>query len=174
MRALFLNGSVGAGKTTIARAVAIELEERGEPCAVLDLDSLVLCSGAPEDDPFNQRLMRRNLAALWPNFRAAGATTLILSGVLESVEDRKAIGQALDGLEPEVCRLVAPVETLQERVHAREVVHPGLRDWLVTRAPELTAILDAAGVDDFVVANDGAPIAAVAQEVVHKWDTWRS
>lgn len=58
MHALVLNGSVGAGKTTIARAVGIQLEGRGIACAIVDLDSLVQCSNAPSDDPFNQRLMR--------------------------------------------------------------------------------------------------------------------
>jgi adenylylsulfate kinase-like enzyme len=84
VRALFLNGSVGAGKTTTAEAVGRLLGRRSVPHAVIDLDWLRCAWPSPERDPFNHELELRNLTAVAANYRAAGAQLLVLAGVISS------------------------------------------------------------------------------------------
>ena len=66
-----------------------------------------------------------------------------------------------------VCRLRARLETMQRRVRERE---PGmLQEEFVARvAEELEASLDAGGVEDFSVENDGRSVTAVAREVLRR------
>jgi len=168
-RALLITGAVGAGKTTVARAAAELLYDRGVPGAVIDLDAIAESWPRPAGDPFGVGLMLANLRAMWQNFRVAGARRLILAGVIESVDDRTAHESALGGVPLVVCRLVAPVPTLQQRVRERET--DASRDWHVARAAELTDILDAARVEDFAVdGNAGSPLE-VARVVLTEWLT---
>src|SRR5688500_5736343 len=87
-RALFINGTVGAGKTTTANEIAMLLQHRGIPYAIIDLDSLRNAWPSPPDDRFNLELELQNLAAVVTNFRNAGAEIFILAGVLEIVAVR--------------------------------------------------------------------------------------
>jgi adenylylsulfate kinase len=82
-RAALLSGTVGAGKTTVGEELAELLKDRGEAHAFIDLDGLSELWPAPEDDRFNGRLVLANLAAITRNFAAAGARTLVMSGVVD-------------------------------------------------------------------------------------------
>ena len=63
-----------------------------------------------------------------------------------------------------VCRLIAPLDTMMARLQTREV---GIRrQEYLDRSRVLDAILDAAGVEDFRIANHGQSVTAVAQEVL--------
>ena len=58
----------------------------------------------------------------------------------------------------------ARLETMQQRIRLRE---PGmLQEQFVARVAELEASLDAAGVEDFSVENDGRSVTAVAREIL--------
>ncbi len=84
---LLVTGPVGVGKTTVGSEISALLNRAGEPHAFVDMDSLRWCHPSPPHDPFNIALAMRNLAAVWANFRAAGAGRLILADVLESRDD---------------------------------------------------------------------------------------
>ena len=163
-RALFLNGTVGSGKTTTADEVGSLLRDRATPYAIIDLDWLRNAWPPPSDDPFHQDLELQNLAAVASNFRRAGAERLILAGVIESGTARLRYGEAV-GVPLTVCRLIVPLPRLRTRIIARHRAGPE-RDWHLARAGELDAILDAAQVDDVTVDVDDHPPRAVAAEVV--------
>jgi len=63
-RALFINGTVGAGKTTTAHEIGTLLQDRGTPYAIIDLDSLRNAWPSPPDDRFNLEPELQNLAAI--------------------------------------------------------------------------------------------------------------
>ncbi len=162
--ALFLNGTVGAGKTTTADAIGTLLQERRTSYAVIDLDALRRVWPSPPDDPFFQRLELANLAAVAANARDAGAERLLLAGVMETPADRERYAEAV-GVSLTVCRLVVPLPRVRSRLLAR---HPDgeERDWHLARAGQLDAILAAARVDDVTVTVDDEPLDAVAGAVL--------
>lgn len=166
-QALLVTGAVGAGKTSVGRATGGILLAHGIPGAFVDLDAIAEAWPRPADDPFGSRLALQNLQAMWRNFQAAGARRLVLAGVIESAGDRAAHAHALDSAPLVVCRLVAPVPVLQERLRRREPAGPS-RDWHVDRAAELTTILDSADVADFTVDNDFGEPDEIARIVLAK------
>lgn len=169
-RALFLNGTVGAGKTTTADAISSLLRESATPHAIIDLDWLRNAWPSPPGDPFHTGLELANLAAVTHNFVRAGAERLVLAGVMESASDRRRYEEAVS-LPLTVCRLVVPLPELRERLTARHP--PGAeRDWHLTRAGQLHAILEASMVDDVTVEVQDQPTASVAAEVLRAvgWD----
>jgi adenylylsulfate kinase len=161
-RAALLSGAVGAGKTTVGEELAELLKDRGEPHAFIDLDRLSQFWPAAEDDQFNGRLVLANLAEITRNFTAAGARTLVMSGVVETAEAigkyRMAIGCPLT-----VVRVTASPESIADRLKKRHDYWDadGL-GWHLDRAPELAASLDASGLDSIVISNDGHPNEAAA------------
>ena len=162
---LIISGSLGTGKTTVLNEASDLLREAGIPHAAIDLDGLAVMH--PRDDPHGQRLAIANLAAVWPNYAAAGAERLIVARV---VEDRAELDQyrtAVPGAQPVVCRLTAPLATMHERLRTRE---PGMYlAWALARSAELDGILDRAGVEDFAVDNGpGRPVSEVAREALSR------
>jgi hypothetical protein len=148
--ALLITGTVGVGKTTIADAVGDLLREANVPGAVVDIDWLRNAWPAPSDDRFNMALAMRNLRATSANFLDAGATRLVLAGVVESAADREAHAQAV-GIPMTVCRLRADLDLVRIRLARRHEHHANLRRWHVQRCAELEAIMDVAAVADSVV-----------------------
>lgn len=161
---IFINGTVGAGKTTTANNVGELLQELGASHAVIDLDWLRNAWPAPPEDRFNLELQLRNLAPVAANFRAAGARLLIIAGVLETLDARALYEEAL-GSRIVVCRLVVAPARLDQRLRHRHP--PGAdREWHLARAHELHAILAQAGVDDFLIDVDDETGPVVAQRVL--------
>lgn len=155
MSALLLTGPVGVGKTTVASALGDLLAAAEIPHAVIDLDWLASCWPSPPDDCFNFALQLRNLRAVADNYRAAGASRLVLAGVVESRADRACYAEAL-GIDLTVCRLTADLTVIQQRLIRRHATDEHLQ-WHLRRAPELERVLDLASVDDFAVAADRPP-----------------
>jgi GNAT superfamily N-acetyltransferase/dephospho-CoA kinase len=162
---LVINGTVGAGKTSVAEAAVDALRERGIPYGWLDVDALRRVYPTEPDDPFAQAVVLDHLAAMAGVFRRRGYRHLILAEVIERRADRELYERAFDGAELTVVRLTASEATRLARVEERELDRRG-RVWHLARSVELEAILDAAGVDDVVVDNDGRPLPAVAAEVL--------
>ena len=79
---VFLNGTVGSGKTTTAFQLGALLRGRGIPHAVIDLDALRTGWPAPPADPFSHELELANLQSVAAHVTAAGARMFILAGVL--------------------------------------------------------------------------------------------
>lgn len=164
-RVLVVNGTVGAGKTTVVSAVAGLLRERGVPCSWLDVDALRHAYPTADDDPFAQAVVLDHLEAMAGVWRRRGYRRVVLAEIIERPEDRERYELAFDGADLAVVRLEASEPTRLARVTAREL-DPWWREWHLARTVELAAILETAGVDDAVVDNDARPLCDVAAEVL--------
>lgn len=133
--------------------------------AAIELDSLALGHFPPGVED----LQSRNFAAMWHHFAALGISRLVVSGAIDSDARRDDILSAVPTARLLICRLRARLETMEVRVRLRE---PGiLQEQFVKRVRVLEAALDAAGLEDFAVDNDGRSITDVARDVLRhaKW-----
>lgn len=162
---LLLTGTVGAGKTTIAYEINDALAELEIPNAAVDLDALT--AQWPSTSRWNADLMFENLAALWPNYAAHGATHLVLAHVLEDHTELDRYRAAIPSADITVCRIVAPEPMRTERLVGRMPPGPSL-DWHLDRTIELEAILERSAIEHFVVENGDRPVREVAEEVLRK------
>jgi hypothetical protein len=105
-----------------------------------------------------------NLAAVWANFRAAGASRLVVADVLESRDDLDRYRVAIPGANIVVVRLTASLSTLRLRVQRREQ-GSGLARHL-QRVSKLASLMDRAAVEDILVAVDGKTVGEIACEVL--------
>ena len=109
--------------------------------------------------------MFANLAAVWPNYAAAGAERLLVARVVENRSEPQRYREAVPGAEPVVCRLTASIETMQKRVGVRE---PSMiQAQAIARSATLDDILEGARAEDFTVDNDeGRSVTDVAREML--------
>lgn len=163
--ALLITGTVGAGKTTTAEQVGLQLGEAGTPYAVVDLDEIRRCWPMPPGDPFGVQIELANLTALAANYFRAGAQRLVLAGVVETRAERELI-QAAVGVPLTVVRLRLPLVVVRERLTTRHADDPDGRTWHLARAGVLEEILDAAAVADVVIDTHGLDPAEVATLVL--------
>jgi adenylylsulfate kinase len=161
---LALSGPVGVGKTTVLYEVHDVLSSHAVPHACIERDALS-CSWPPRGY-FNEDAALENLAAVWANFRAAGAGRLVIAGVVERREDLEGYRRAVPGARITVCRLTAPEATRVARLREREQ-GAGLA-WHLERTVELERILDAVRLEDYTVVNEGRPLREIALEVLHR------
>ncbi len=162
--AILITGPVGVGKTSVAWGVADQLRARKMPYAMLDLDAVMECYPAPPDDPYNFRLVLRNLAALWPNYREAGATRLVLNWVVESRSELADYERSLPDVAFTIVRLRASVETIQARLRQRAADFD--LEWALARGKQLAEEMDAAHVEDVLVDTEGKTVDQVAEEIL--------
>jgi adenylylsulfate kinase len=165
--AVVLNGTGGSGKTTTAEALAALLVRHGVPRAVVDIDAVRQLWPSPPDDPFQQSIAVANVSAVARNYREAGASRLVLAGVVESMEDLDGLRQAVAPWELAVCRSVVDPEVAAHRLrsrHAPDVVDWSL-EWHLNRSPVLARILDGVAVDDWTVDVTDDSRAQVAEQV---------
>ncbi|MBP2218475.1 AAA family ATPase [Arthrobacter sp. CAN_C5] len=174
LHCVFLNGTVGVGKTSTADALAHLLTAKDLPHAVIDLDWLRFAWPAPTDDPFNRRIELANLSAVIPNFRSAGARLLVLAGVIEGTLQRAEYERVL-GHPLLVVRLEATSATVQDRLRGRHDPGDPSLGWHLDRATELQAILTHVDVDDAVISTEEKDPHGVASAVLglidEKWCT---
>lgn len=158
VRAVWLNGTVGAGKTTVGEVLAEHLANAGESVAFVNIDDLGTAWPRPPADPFNVTLVTQNLGALASNYQAAGARTIVVAGVVQTQDQLDGYATAL-GIAPRVVRLVASPKEVERRLHRRhgERDDAGLR-WHLARAPELNDVLDNADLPMTAVENSGPPL----------------
>ena len=179
---LWLYGADAVGKSTVAWEVYTRLTDDGVGAAYVDTDYLGFCSPLPDDDPAS--LVAANLRAMWPNFAAAGARCLVVSGVLVTADQRALFADAIPGTELTLCRLRASAETLAERILRRGRIEgadsdgaasgltlDGLREY-GQRAGRFAALLDADDFADFTVDTDQVPVPEVARRVLERIPGW--
>lgn len=160
-RVLVISGSMGAGKTTAMGEASDLLSARQIVHAAFDLDALGVVL-LPEAQ--SGALHYRNLAAIYDNCRAAGIDRFLIAAAIESGESLRDLTASLDQATISVCRLIASVDTMVERLRTREV---GMRQReFLERSAVLNAILDAASVEDFRIVNDARNITSVAEEML--------
>jgi len=170
-QALFISGTVGAGKTSTAGAVGDRLQERGVPGAVIDLDWLRCCWPSSPGDPFNNAVELTNLAAVARTYLRAGAERLVLAGVLEVPAARAAYEDAV-GAPLQVCRLHVDLAVVRRRLQRRHQGEEGALQWHLDRSGELDAVLRAAHAEQFTVDATALTLRETAAAVVHGagWD----
>jgi hypothetical protein len=159
---IVITGNMGAGKTTILAEASDLLTGAGIVHAAIDLDSLGM-GHLPEEGWSD--LPYRNLACVWRNYAAAGASRLMVAEALESDRDIDRIQQAVPGGQIVVCRLSATIETVRRRVAQREA--GVLRDAFVARVDELQLLIDRAQLEQFTLATDeGRSVTDTARELL--------
>jgi adenylylsulfate kinase len=163
---IFLNGTVGVGKTTVAICIGQALQQLGIAHAVIDLDAIRRAWPAPAGDRFNHELELVNLASLVENYTDAGIGTFVLAGVIEDAGEIQRYRHALQGRPLGICRITADASVLRARLTSRHRDDPdGLR-WHLNRAVELDGILVKQSLDDFVVDSSVRSSESVAREVL--------
>ncbi len=167
--AVFINGTVGAGKTTTAEEVSRQEGEHqrsgaGGVHALIDVDAVRRLRPSPPGGPFQAALSHANLRDLARNYRDAGATRLVLAGVLETAEEREAVRDALAVTRLLVVRLEAAPAVVEARLRGRHTSSDELT-WHLHRGPELAAILQRADRDDLVLDGSRATPSALARRV---------
>jgi hypothetical protein len=118
-RVLFLCGVTGVGKSAAGFEIYLRNLRAGRAAAYIDLDQLGFLHPAPADDPGNHRVKARNLAALWRNYRAAGAQCLVMTGCAGARTAIRAYADALPAAAVTVCRLHAGRAELTRRILLR-------------------------------------------------------
>ncbi|MFF4953140.1 AAA family ATPase [Streptomyces chattanoogensis] len=176
---LWLCGATGVGKSAVGFEIYRRVLRAGATAAYLDLDQLGFCRPVPDDDPGNQRVKARNLAAVWRTYRAAGAQCLIMAGPVEDESAVSAYADALPAAQLTLCRLHAGRQHLTERVLLRGKgggwAQPGdplrgrsarhlLR--IADQAVAAAAALDDAGIGDPRIDTDGRTVGQVADAVI--------
>lgn len=157
---LVISGSMGSGKTTVLAEASDILTARVVHAAI-DLDALGIAR-LPDRAPAD--LSYRNLASVWGNYAAAGVNRLLIALAVEDRAVLDRVSEAVPGAEVVVCRLKAPLKTMQQRVRERE---PGmLQQKLVARAAELEAVLDRTRIEDFAIDNEDGSVPKLANEML--------
>jgi adenylylsulfate kinase-like enzyme len=170
---LWLCGVTGVGKSTAGFLAYQRALRAGLSAAYLDLDQL----GFGAD---GHRVKARNAAAVWRNFRQAGARLLVMTGPAADADAVAAYAEALPPGTLTVCRLHAGRDELTRRILSRgrggSWSQPG--DPLVGRpVPDLLRVAaraarDAAAQDraglGHRVDTDGRTAAEVAEAVVRE------
>lgn len=159
---IFINGTVGVGKSTVAEALGTLETKSGRHHAVIDLDQISRAWPPPEGDRFNHELEIANLRDLVVNYRHAGIEHFILAGVIEEASEIPRYEAALQSSGLLICRLEADASTLAKRLRLRHADNATELEWHLGRAGQLAAILRAASIDHLVVDNSARSITATA------------
>ncbi|MFE9370077.1 AAA family ATPase [Streptomyces sp. NPDC006711] len=160
---IVVTGPSGTGKTVTCWEIREILRERKVAHALIDMDNIRWCYVPGSQDRFNRSLGARNLAALWANFRQAGADRLVLSGIVEHAEDIGLIEEAVPGADITVYRLHVAGPTLEDRMRERERGRGLARN--LSRAMELAETMARNRIGDHLIDADRG-LDEIAEEIV--------
>jgi len=118
-RVVLITGPTGVGKSTIGFRFYMKCLGAGLTAGYVDLSQIGFLQPPGADDPDNQRLKARNLAAIWRNYQAAGATQLVATGALAGQADLRLYADELGGADITVIRLRADSDELRSRIMSR-------------------------------------------------------
>lgn len=166
---LIITGTMGAGKTSVLGEASDLLARRHIAHAAIDLDALGLAH--LPSTASNHGVLYRNLHSICQNYASLGVTRFLVARATEDRAELELCRSAVSASNTVVCRLAATLETMQQRVKMRET-GVSQREY-VARVANLNLTLDAAQLEDFIVASEGRCVTEVAQEVLVKAD-WMS
>ena len=118
-RAALITGPTGVGKSTTGFRFYLKCLGAGLTAGYVDLSQIGFLQPAAAGDPGGQRLKARNLAAIWRNYRAAGATHLVVTGMIADKADLQFYADELPGTDVALIRLRAASSELRRRVMSR-------------------------------------------------------
>jgi hypothetical protein len=153
---------MGAGKSAVPGEASDILAQRHIVHAAIDLDALGLArlpSGALSDN-----VMYRNLQSICENYIALGVRRFLLARAIENDSRVTLCRSIIPAANTVVCRLTASIETMRQRVQARESGISQLE--YVARVDKLNSILDRGHLEDFSISNQDRPLTAVALEML--------
>lgn len=160
---LWLCGPTGVGKSAVGFQIFTRQLGTGSATAFIDLDQVGFIAPAVIDESIKHQLKAANLAAVWSNYAASGATHLVVVGPAGSRSDLDEYIDALPGATVTVARLHADPEELTRRIMLRSKgqgwAQPG-DPILGQSADRLSDIIEAAIADD--VASAAANIGDAA------------
>ena len=162
---LWLTGPPGVGKTAVAWEIYQRLQRAGDDVAYVDVDQLGICYPPPAGDPDRHGLKARNVAALRANFAAAGARTLIVSGVVDA--ERGPDIDAIGGPPTAIVRLRADPDELRARLRRRDGASAQHE-----AALEEARAFDGSGFADRCVDTTGLSIGESASRVLGEIGDW--
>jgi hypothetical protein len=161
---LIITGSMGAGKTTVLAEASDILSLRNIAHAAVDLDAFGLAylpSAASNDD-----VMYRNFQSICENYASYGVKRMLVARAMEDRGELERCRGIISATSMVVCRLTARIETMQQRVRAREIGVLGAE--YSARVVVLNAALDRARLEDFTVSTENRSPTDVAQEMLTK------
>ena len=161
---LIITGSMGSGKTAVLAEASDILALQSVPHAAIDLDMLGMAHLPVTAE--NRDVMYRNLKTVWQNYAALGIDRLLLARAIENQADFERCLAAVAAKEAVVCRLMASIETMQQRVGLREL--GTCRGKYIERVKTLNAALDQALLENFLITNEGRSLTEVATEVLQR------
>ena len=115
-RVVWLCGPSGVGKSTIGFALYRRLLQAGLTAGYVDADQVGFCAVAPDD----HWLKARNLAAVWENYRSAGAEALVVAGPVHDADVASAYETVLPRASFAWFRLHAGPSELARRIGTRQ------------------------------------------------------
>jgi hypothetical protein len=160
---LIITGSMGSGKTSVLGEASDLLALRHITHAAIELDTLGL---AYIDSGDTKTVMYRNFECACNNYAALGVTRLLLARAMEDRAELELCRGIVSATNTVVCRLIASIETMEQRVTMRE---SGVRqqDYLA-RVAKLNSILDRARLEEFTVNSASRSVTEVAEEMLIK------
>jgi predicted ABC-type ATPase len=167
--ALWITGPAGVGKSTVSWLIFTELAQAGVRVAFADADQLCMCYPAPSSDPGREAIKARNVGALVPRYRAAGAEYVIVNGVLD--RRRGLYTELMPEAEVTLCRLRADREELTRRFIGRDGQGDDPDEVLKESLEEADA-MDASLAADVCIDTTGVPAGEVAALVRHGCRDW--
>ena len=163
--AVFINGTVGVGKTSAGEALSALQADTGQSHAFIDVDTVRRLWPSPVDDRFQHELELENLRDLANNYRNAGARQLILAGVIEDRVEIPRYATALGVNRLFVCRLTAEASVVDERLVIRHANDPTGLEWHLHRNRELATILERAALEDLVLDSTNLTPTQIATAI---------
>lgn len=110
--------------------------------------------------------MYENFRAIYGNYANAGVQRFLVARAIESETQLKVCCKVIPAADTIVCRLVASLQVMQQRVENREC--GVLQRLYVERVEKLSNILDEARLEDFTVSNENRALTDVATEMLVK------
>jgi hypothetical protein len=159
---LIITGGMGAGKTSVLGEASDILSLHHVAHAAIDVDALGLArfDGATSND----EVMYRNLRSVCNNYASLGITRFLLARALENRAELDLCRDIVSAANTVVCRLIASVETMEQRIAQRES-GVAQREY-VSRAAELNRILDHARLEDFCLTSENRSLTGIAHEML--------
>jgi hypothetical protein len=159
---LLVTGPIGVGKTAMLHEADATLIEAASSHATVELEEVARCWPSAIEGA-GTAFVYRNLAALWQNFAAVGASRLLLSTLVEQRSDLHLVSDAIPGATITVVRLHAPLSVLEKRIHLRE---PGDPEGELDGARWWTQHFNEVRVEDYVVETENRSVGEIAREVL--------